>query len=122
MAYTKQTVQAGDVMDPAWGNHIQTQYDEAAKEIAPTIKGDGETVQSGSESISISSSTTGYIDVTFPIPFTESPKIIVSTQSTNYHVSFSSRSTTGVRITVRHLDGTSVSSATVYVDWLAIGK
>ena len=29
MAYTKQTVGPGDVITSFWGNHIQTQYDEA---------------------------------------------------------------------------------------------
>ena len=29
MAYTKQTVGPGDVITSSWGNHIQTQYDEA---------------------------------------------------------------------------------------------
>lgn len=33
MAYTKQEVKAGDIMDPAWGNHIQTQYDAAIQEL-----------------------------------------------------------------------------------------
>src|SRR5690606_31849698 len=29
MAYQKQTVVPGDVITSSWGNHIQTQYDEA---------------------------------------------------------------------------------------------
>lgn len=33
MAYEKREVKAGDVMDPAWGNHIQTQYDEVMRQI-----------------------------------------------------------------------------------------
>ena len=29
MAYTKITVESGEVIESSWGNHIQTQYDEA---------------------------------------------------------------------------------------------
>ncbi len=33
MAYTKQTVGPGDVITSSWGNLIQTQYDEALKDM-----------------------------------------------------------------------------------------
>src|SRR5690625_4094341 len=40
MAYTKIPVVSGDVISSAWGNHIQTQYEEAAQDMVGMAKVD----------------------------------------------------------------------------------
>lgn len=77
--------------------------------------------QSGTATVTVTSSVTGFIDVTFPTAFASAPNVVTTpAASTTYIAVVSAVSATGFRITVRHVDNTS-ASASVAVQWIAVG-
>lgn len=75
---------------------------------------------SGTETISISGSTTGSATVTFPSSrFTVSPVVTAVASNSAYNLSVTSLSSTGCTINARHIDGTS-ATVTFTVYWTGI--
>ncbi|MEN2765777.1 hypothetical protein [Ornithinibacillus xuwenensis] len=87
MAYEKQLVNAGDIMDPAWGNHVQTQYDESLPKVTSDSQGEcwrfdsGLQIYYGTAIVSSNGSDVVTHPVTFPLPFSDKPSITTNLET-----------------------------------------
>ena len=87
------------------------------------LEGDGSAriaklTQAGVANVGVSASSTGFVDVTFEVPFDTVPAVVGATESSSWFASTSSRTTTGFRLHVRHYENTS-TTATLVTSWIA---
>lgn len=75
-------------------------------------------LQAGIDTITLTSASTGYVDVAFVGAFGAAPVVVAVGNDPDFNISISNRTTTGVRITARHVDGTAVTRS-VAVNWIA---
>lgn len=76
-------------------------------------------IQSGTNSITLSSAASGSKAVTFGTAFGSAPNVVVTADAAVYNCNVSATSTSGFTYGVRHIDGTSAST-TVTVYWIAM--
>jgi hypothetical protein len=85
------------------------------------LKGEGESVQHGKESVSLSASFSGTKVVTFDRAYTDLPNVVATSTNSNYFAIVKSITATGFTIGITQKDGTSVTT-TIDANWIAIGK
>jgi hypothetical protein len=100
-------------------NTKQSQQDIWNDSVA--VKGEGEKVQSGADTITGDGTRLKAKTITFPKAFSEIPKIAVLPKINSLTPSYSSVTTTSFTVVLNHIDNLAWSS-TYEFNWIAIGK
>jgi|GEM_PF-5879969 len=109
---TIDSVAAGQLIDPAWGNSVADQLNDLPASIQH-------------DSTSVTLSSTGTAVITFPQAFTGTPSMPAPTVAgtSTYVAMVLSLSATSFTVAVRRNDnGAALASTTANIGWIAIGE